>query len=208
MNCLKKVELIDFHQTVEVNGVKFTPYYAGHVLGACMFLLDFEGTTVLYTGDYSYEEDRHLMMAELPPFHPDVLIVESTFGTQTFGDREGRESRFTSAVARIVRQGGRCLVPVFALGRAQELLLILDELWQNRPDLQQVPIYFASKTATKALRVYQTYVNMMNQHIKSMMDIHNPFHFQYIRQVRDALVFTLPPLNLAFILTLCVFMCL
>lgn len=54
------------------------------------------------------------------------------------------------------------MIPVFALGRAQELLLILDEYWQTHPELQAIPVFYASKLASKALRVYQTFVNMMN----------------------------------------------
>ena len=80
---------------------------------------------VLYTGDFSREEDRHLMAAEIPSIVPDVLIMEATFGTHVHEKREDREARFTSTVHSIVTRGGRCLIPVFALGRAQELLLIL-----------------------------------------------------------------------------------
>lgn len=129
-----------------------------HVLGAAMFAIEIDGTRILYTGDYSREEDRHLMAAELPAFSPDVLIVESTYGRQNHEPREAREKRFTEAglyislifswnscvtllciqefqnvffvfvfvVTNIVSvRRGRCLLPVFALGRAQELLLIL-----------------------------------------------------------------------------------
>ena len=49
-----------------------------------MFTIEIDGIRVLYTGDYSMEEDRHLMQAEVPPgAPPDVLIVESTFGVIT-----------------------------------------------------------------------------------------------------------------------------
>ena len=141
-----------------VNNIKFWALNAGHVLGACMYMIEIGGRTILYTGDYSMEEDRHLMAAELPATAPDVLIVESTYGVQVHPTRQEREGRFTSTVDRIVSRGGRCLIPVFALGRAQELLLILDEYWQANPHLHQVPVWYASKLASKALRVYQTYV--------------------------------------------------
>ena len=114
--------------------------------------------------------------------HTDILIVESTYGVQTHMSREERESKFTTRVDEIVRNGGKCLIPVFATGRAQELLLILDEHWQANPDLQaKVPVFYASKLASKALRVYQTFVNMMNNHISTISDIRNPFHFKFIK---------------------------
>lgn len=52
-------------------------------------------------------------------------LKESTYGTHIHEKREERERRFTMLVHDIVNRGGRCLIPVFALGRAQELLLIL-----------------------------------------------------------------------------------
>lgn len=184
-NCVTKVEIIDFHQEKMHNGIKFTPYNAGHVLGACMYLIEIGGVKVLYTGDYSLENDRHLMAAELPACSPDVLIVESTYGVQVHQSVEEREGRFTGQVEAVVRRGGRCLIPVFALGRTQELLLILDEHWQAHPDLQDVPIYFASKLAAKALRVYQTYINMMNERIRKQIAISNPFHFEHISNLKS-----------------------
>ncbi|RLN60986.1 hypothetical protein BBJ29_008796 [Phytophthora kernoviae] len=184
-NCVAKVEIIDFHQEMMHNGIKFTPYNAGHVLGACMYLIEVGGVKVLYTGDYSLENDRHLMAAELPACSPDVLIVESTYGVQVHQSVVEREGRFTGQVEAVVRRGGRCLIPVFALGRTQELLLILDEHWRMHPDLQDIPIYFASKLAAKALRVYQTYINMMNDRIRKQIAISNPFQFEHISNLKS-----------------------
>ncbi|KAL0357176.1 UNVERIFIED_CONTAM: Cleavage and polyadenylation specificity factor subunit-I [Sesamum calycinum] len=144
LRTMDKIEVIDFHQTLEVNGVRFWCYTAGHVLGAAMFMVDIAGVRVLYTGDYSREEDRHLRAAELPQFSPDICIIESTYGVQNHQPRNIREKLFTDVIHSTVAQGGRVLIPAFALGRAQELLLILDEYWSSHPDLHNVPIYYAS----------------------------------------------------------------
>ena len=53
---------------------------------------------------------------------------ESTYGTHIHEKREERETRFTNLIHTIINRGGRCLIPVFALGRAQELLLILGKI--------------------------------------------------------------------------------
>jgi cleavage and polyadenylation specificity factor subunit 3 len=151
-NCLAKCEVIDTHQTWEVNGIGFQAYTAGHVLGACMFMVQVAGVNVLYTGDYSTEEDRHLMTAEVPSISPDVLIVESTFGIADHERREDREYKFTAAVVEVAAKNkGCCLIPVFALGRAQELLLILDEYWEANHHLQDIPIYYANGMSSKAV---------------------------------------------------------
>ena len=122
--CMDKVELIDYHTVVTLtSGLSFYALNAGHVLGACMYWIDIGGRSVLYTGDYSMEDDRHLMAAELPEKKPDLLIVESTYGVQVHASRAEREARFTGTIERVVSRGGRCLIPVFALGRAQVRLL-------------------------------------------------------------------------------------
>ena len=95
--CLDRVKIIDFHVPIIVDGIKITAYHAGHVLGGAMFLIEVGGVKVMYTGDYSREEDRHLPAAEVPPATPDVLICESTYGKQSHEPRFEREDRFTSA---------------------------------------------------------------------------------------------------------------
>jgi cleavage and polyadenylation specificity factor subunit 3 len=188
-NAYERIEAIDFHQMVEIEGVRFTAYNAGHVLGASMFLIEIAGVRVLYTGDYSREEDRHLMSAEQPKENVDVLVCESTYGVQNHTPRVERESRFTSLVHNIVSRGGRCLVPIFALGRAQEVLLILDEYWEEHPELQHIPIYYASNLARKCMAVYQTYVNMMNSRIREQFAEKNSFDFKHVSYLRSMAVF-------------------
>jgi len=181
---MDKIETINFHEEKEVSGVKFWCYNAGHVLGAAMFMLEIDGVKILYTGDFSREEDRHLPSAEIPSMTPDVLIVESTYGTKQHEKREVREARFTGTVTDIVTRGGRCLIPVFALGRAQELLLILDEFWSAHPELADIPIYYASSLAKKCMSVYQTFINSMNERIRKQIAVNNPFVFKHISNLK------------------------
>lgn len=181
---MEKIETINFHEERDVMGVRFWAYNAGHVLGAAMFMIEIAGVKILYTGDFSRQEDRHLMAAEIPTMKPDVLITESTYGTHIHEKREDRENRFTSLVQKIVTQGGRCLIPVFALGRAQELLLILDEFWSQNPDLQEIPIYYASSLAKKCMAVYQTYIFGMNDKIRRQIAVNNPFVFKHISNLK------------------------
>ncbi|KAB0390915.1 hypothetical protein E2I00_014069, partial [Balaenoptera physalus] len=72
---MDKIETINFHEVKEVAGIKFWCYHAGHVLGAAMFMIEIAGVKLLYTGDFSRQEDRHLMAAEIPNIKPDILII-------------------------------------------------------------------------------------------------------------------------------------
>lgn len=66
LNSMEKIIAINFHEEILSCGLKFTAYNAGHVIGAAMFLIEISGTKVLYTGDYSREEDMHIRPAEIP----------------------------------------------------------------------------------------------------------------------------------------------
>ncbi|GAA5887840.1 hypothetical protein JCM5296_001784 [Sporobolomyces johnsonii] len=185
-----QIQSFDFEQEIllppsrnsdSTASVRFTSFAAGHVLGACMFLLEIAGARVLYTGDYSTEEDRHLVPAKVPNWErsPDVMICESTYGVQSHEPRLEKEAQFTNLVQSIVKRGGRVLLPVFALGRAQELLLILDEFWAEHPELQHVPIYYISSLAMKCMDVYRQYIHTMSPNIRSKFARGiNPFDFK------------------------------
>lgn len=198
MSTLGLIQPISFNTTHTHNGIRFTPYPAGHVLGACMYLIEIAGLHVLFTGDYSRENDRHLIPATLPKgVRVDCLITESTFGISTHVPRQERETALMKAITGILNRGGRALLPVFAIGRAQELLLILEDYWDRHDDFQKVPIYYASSLARKCMVVYQTYIDAMNDNIRSKL--HNkltahqssnsqytgPWDFRFIRSLKS-----------------------
>lgn len=191
MLSLDGIETIDFHSTMELNGVRFTAYHAGHVLGACMYLIEIGGLKILFTGDYSRTENRHLHAAEVPQQRPDILICELTFGTGTLEPRAHLELKLVKLIHATIARGGRVLLPVFALGNAQELLLILDEYWRQHDELQGINIYFASLLARKCMAVYQTYTLIMNDNIRLTLSgaNTNPFDFKFVKMVKDLLRF-------------------
>jgi cleavage and polyadenylation specificity factor subunit 3 len=189
MNSFDRIDTIDYHSTMELDGIRFTAYHAGHVLGSCMYFIEIGGLKILFTGDYSREENRHLHAAEVPPMRPDILISESTFGTGTLEPRAELEKRLTKSIHATITKGGRVLMPVFALGTVQELLLILDEYWAANEDLQSINIYYASTLAKKCMAVYQTYTNIMNDNIRltasNSGQKSNPFDFKFVKSIKD-----------------------
>nr|VVW87742.1 unnamed protein product [Nymphaea colorata] len=86
-----RVKSIGLFETVEVNGIRVTSYYAGHVLGACMFHVEYGGLSVVYTGDYNSYADRHLGAASAPRLSPNLLITETTYATTIRDTKRDRE---------------------------------------------------------------------------------------------------------------------
>ena len=131
---LRQTTSVNLHtSTTLAPGLTLIAHYAGHVLGAAMFTAAGGGVSVTYTGDYNTAPDRHLGPALLPRAPAgtplDLLISESTYATTVRGPKRAREGEFVEAVVRSCARGGKVLVPVFALGRAQELMCLLDDAW-------------------------------------------------------------------------------
>ncbi|KNC74918.1 hypothetical protein SARC_12546, partial [Sphaeroforma arctica JP610] len=90
-----------------------------------MFYVKAGGQSVVYTGDYNMTPDRHLGAAWIDRCRPDLLISESTYATTVRDSKRARERDFLKKVFDAVSNGGKVLIPVFALGRAQELCILL-----------------------------------------------------------------------------------
>lgn len=100
------------------------------VLNGKMKVLFLHGNTSVFLNFIGFREDQKLVCVSA--FNTGFLCMqESTYGTHIHEKREEREARFCNTVHDIVNRGGRGLIPVFALGRAQELLLILGMYLSN-----------------------------------------------------------------------------
>ncbi|MGE5222950.1 MAG: MBL fold metallo-hydrolase, partial [Omnitrophica WOR_2 bacterium] len=117
-----------------------TFYPAGHIAGAAMIGLESDEGQVLFSGDISISPQRTVSGAKLPNLNPDVLVLESTYGGRLHANRNTQERRMVEALRQVIEAGGKALIPAFALGRAQEVLLILNE-FQRRGELPQVPVW-------------------------------------------------------------------
>lgn len=161
-DCMKKVIAVTLHQSVMVDSeLEIKAYYAGHVLGAAMFWIKVGSQSVVYTGDYNMTPDRHLGAAWIDKCKPDLLITESTYATTIRDSKRCRERDFLKKVHECVAKGGKVLIPVFALGRAQELCILLETYWE-RMNLKY-PIYFAVGLTEKANNYYKMFITWTNQ---------------------------------------------
>ncbi len=135
-------------------GVRGTFYEAGHILGAAGVLLECEGTRIFYTGDVHFEDQTLLRGAAFPTEHVDILIMETTRGaTPRMADytRHGEMRRLAQAISETLQGGGSVLMPVFALGKTQEMLLLLHEM--HRSGL--IPLHAPVQIGGLAVRMTQ-----------------------------------------------------
>ncbi|ELK23618.1 Integrator complex subunit 11 [Myotis davidii] len=179
-DCMKKVVAVRLHQTVQVDEeLQIKAYYAGHVLGAAMFQIKVGSESVVYTGDYNMTPDRHLGAAWIDKCRPNLLITESTYATTIRDSKRCRERDFLKKVHETVERGGKVLIPVFALGRAQELCILLETFWE-RMNLK-APIYFSTGLTEKANHYYKLFITWTNQKIRKTFVQRNMFEFKHIK---------------------------
>ncbi len=103
---------------------------AGHILGSTGVLLRAEGKRVFYTGDVNFEDQTLMRGANFPKENIDVLIMETTRGDSPVPPgttRKTEQERFIRTLQAALDSGGPVLIPVFALGKTQELLALLYE---------------------------------------------------------------------------------
>nr|NIM46155.1 MBL fold metallo-hydrolase [Nitrososphaeria archaeon]NIN53477.1 MBL fold metallo-hydrolase [Nitrososphaeria archaeon]NIQ33994.1 MBL fold metallo-hydrolase [Nitrososphaeria archaeon] len=124
-----KTTTVEYHQRIEVPSSPFTLELldAGHVPGSSQIMVDVGSTRVLYTGDLNSYETHLQPAAETDYGDVDVVITESTYAGVIHPERERHEKDFVDKVGEVLEVGGIALIPTFALGRSQEILLILLE---------------------------------------------------------------------------------
>ncbi|CDR95587.1 RNA-metabolising metallo-beta-lactamase and metallo-beta-lactamase superfamily domain containing protein, putative [Babesia bigemina] len=174
---LGRAQVMQLRATQEIGNVSITPYYAGHVLGAAMFHVECDGISVVYTGDFNTSPDKHLGPAYIPQLKPDVLICESTYASVVRQPRRATEMELCTVVHDCLIGGGKVLIPVFAVGRAQELAIILDNYWTK---LQLTfPIYFGGGLSERATSYYKLHSAWTDsQNIPNLSE--NPFAMKHM----------------------------
>ncbi|XP_055848230.1 integrator complex subunit 11 isoform X8 [Episyrphus balteatus] len=181
-NCMKKVTAVDLHQSIMVdNELEIKAYYAGHVLGAAMFWIKVGSQTVVYTGDFNMNPDRHLGAAWIDKCQPDLLITESIYATASPNPKRCRNRDFVKTVHDCMSRGGKVLIPVFLLGRSQELCILLDAYWKKHN--LSYPIYFAVDSMTeKSNSYYNVFSKWTNQKMDKPKTDGDIFDFEHIKR--------------------------
>ena len=119
------VREIDYEDTIEVADVEIEFFNAGHIPGSASIHIRGD-VNILYSGDIRLEETRLLEGADTHYPETDILIVESTYFGTEHPDRKELERKFAESVIDTLDMGGHAIIPAFAVGRTQEVLMILE----------------------------------------------------------------------------------
>lgn len=158
-------ELNSYHQ-LKNSDVNITFYDAGHILGSAGILLENNNYKIFYTGDINLTDQTIQPKAKLPEEKIDTLILETTYGatdSDLLLNWQAESLRFAEESNKILNNSGSILIPVFSLGKMQEMLASIWQLMQKRK-LTTVDIYTGG-IGTKINRVYD-----YNKYVVSRID--------------------------------------
>jgi len=124
--------------------IKLTLHNSGHILGSSIIHLHFGkgGYNFVYTGDFKYQKTRLLEKAAVKFPRVESLLIESTYGgsQDRIPSRLDSEKELRQILTTTIKRGGKVLIPVLAVGRAQELIIVLEELI-SKGIIDKVPLF-------------------------------------------------------------------
>ncbi len=176
--CNREIEWAAFHKLrsgLPSPTLEFTD--AGHALGAAGIMLRGQKQTLFYTGDVCFHDQTILKAARFEDVKADVLIMETTRGARDpmpGFTREGEIKRLGAAIENALQRGGSVLIPVFALGRTQEILAALALLMRSgQLKKQQIYIGGLGRVFTEIydLEAHRTHRNLTNLRLNEALEL-------------------------------------
>lgn len=146
---------VPWHEAIKLTpGLTVTLRRAGHMLGAALIEIAFGQKKLVFTGDLGRDCDG-LMLPPERITDADFLLIESTYGDRVHPTGNASDM-LASTINRTVQRGGTVVIPAFAVGRAQALMVEIDRL-KRQGRVADVPLYLNSPMAAEATRLYQQF---------------------------------------------------
>jgi len=174
-------------------GLRYQSWDAGHILGSSYVHLE-DSTSgravrLLFSGDVGRPHLPIIRDPDRPPTATDYLILESTYGGRFHKSTEHVINKLADVVNRTARRGGRIIVPAFAVGRTQQLVVLLHQL-ANEKRIPAIPIFVDSPLAVNVTDVHRAHPECFDEETRQYLtNGEDPFGFgrlQYIREAQES----------------------
>ena len=165
---IKNTITLEYGEVTDITpDVRITLYNAGHILGSSMVHLHLgEGWhNILYAGDYKVKKTQLLNPAHVTFPRVETFITEATYGgsESIMPSREDCEKQLSDVVHKTIKRKGKVLIPVLGVGRAQEVMVILEKLF--RTEKINVPIY-VDGMVWDVTAIHNSYPRFLNSDIR------------------------------------------
>ncbi|MET1128151.1 MAG: beta-CASP ribonuclease aCPSF1 [Thermoproteota archaeon] len=177
---------LDYEEVTDIApDIKLTFYNAGHILGSAIVHLHIgEGLhNIVYTGDFKF--GRTFLLDKAASVFPRVetLIMESTYGDRVQPKREEARNSLIEIINRTIARGGKVLIPVMAVGRAQEILLVLVDALTKKLIPGETKIY-VDGSIREVTALHLVYPELLASSVRSrILNDENPFDHENVVRV-------------------------
>jgi predicted metal-dependent RNase len=173
----KSYKICEFGKDVKIKDLTLRFIHSGHIVGSSMISVSDGKSTLIYSGDINLTKTKLLEGADTKNLNAKTLIIESTYGAKRdVFPREGVVAQhMLKSIKETISLGGKVIIPSFAVGRAQEILLMLDD-YMNSGLIPKVPIY-VDGMINKAMRIHRHNVIYCRKELQSriLMSDYDPF---------------------------------
>jgi metallo-beta-lactamase family protein len=165
-------------------GLSYKTYDAGHMLGSTSMVLEGDGVRLGFSGDVG-RPGLPILRDPQPLAAADYLILESTYGDRFHKPLGNAAETLSEVVNRTAGRGGKIIVPAFAVGRTQQLVLLLHQL-MNAASIPSLPIFVDSPLAVNATEVFRKHPECFDEEARQFLtDGQDPFGFRRLTYIRD-----------------------
>ncbi len=189
-NCVDRFTGIGYNEPVEISpGVRLTCIDAGHILGSAIVLLDVRRNgrpfRIAFTGDLG-RKNLPVIRNPFPLDACDVYITESTYGNRVHDSIADMKTELLDTVKSTIKRGGKVIVPAFSVGRTQELVYFLHELFKEGT-LPNIPIFVDSPLSVNVTEVFRRHADCFDEETRSLFlsADEDPFGFNLLRYVQN-----------------------
>jgi metallo-beta-lactamase family protein len=182
---LKQFRSVPLGDTFSIaDGVTYKTYDAGHMLGSTSMVIEAEGKRLAFSGDVG-RPGLPIIRDPETIGKVEYLIMECTYGDRWHPRGEDAKDRLATIIARTAARGGKVVVPAFAVGRTQQLVLMLHQLMDEKR-IPSIPIFVDSPLAVNATEIFRKHPECYDEETqKFITDGFDPFGFSRLTYVRD-----------------------
>lgn len=180
---------VPYYTPQRLNGhLSYECYNAGHILGSSVVVLhertNGQRVRLAFSGDVGR---ANLPIIRDPDHLPPVeyLVMESTYGNRLHKDPDAVAGKLAGIINRTCQRGGKIIVPAFAVGRTQQLVLLLHQL-ANEGRIPNIPLFVDSPLAVDVTKVFRDHPECFDAETRQyLLDGEDPFGFERLRYIRD-----------------------
>ncbi|MEC8979585.1 MAG: beta-CASP ribonuclease aCPSF1 [Candidatus Thermoplasmatota archaeon] len=191
--CIKHVIDIEYGQKIDVApDMKMTMENAGHILGSSSVYLEIGEDKnlhrLLFSGDIKYEKSWLFDAATVRFPRVDSLVIESTYGGRSSFQptRQEATDELQDLIRRTLARGGKIFCPVFAVGRSQEVMVAIDQLFKSEDFTSDPCTVWLDGMIAEATAIHASHPNFLNRDLRQQVlrgGDENPFNSPWFRTV-------------------------